>query len=100
MRIAWIMLFSVSRAGSGGRGRDWLQQRSRVRFKRQQPALGGKSLTTGIDAEMRGGDNAVAWDDDRDRIAAIGLADRSGTAACRARNVDIRSGRAIGDIAQ
>jgi hypothetical protein len=70
--VAWIMLFLVSRAGSGGERTGC--SNGRVRFS-ASPALGGSPSPPEY---RRDAWWATRWRDvDQDRIAAIGLADRS-----------------------
>ena len=81
MRMALVMSFSVVAAGfrrPGGidRGAE-VTAGCRGRFQRQQRALGCEALAAGIAADAGGRDDAVAGDDDRDRIGAVGLADRA-----------------------
>src|SRR4051812_21110326 len=97
MRIAWIMLFSVTLAGSGGRGRDRLEEWARARFEREEVAFGGETIASGVPAKMCRSHYPVARNDDRDRIAAVGLSDRTGTAAGQPGNVEIRAGFAVRD---
>lgn len=104
MRMAWIMLLSVTQAGSGGRGWDWLEEWLRARLEREQVALGGETFATRVATKRRPLGRApgrkhdpMAGNDDRDRIAAVCLADGAGAASGHTRNVDIRPGLAVGD---
>src|SRR5262245_22392724 len=79
--MALIMLFSVgSDPGSGGDGGD-RQPRRHPRLVRQQPTLCEKAVATGVTAEMCGSDDAVAGNDQRNRVTAIGLTHRPWAAA-------------------
>ena len=88
MRMALIMMFSVEAGRIRRPRKGWAAQRLRARLECQQPALGGEPVAAGVAAEMRGGDHAVARDDDRDRVAAVGLADRARD--CRRRRARCR----------
>ena len=49
---------------------------------------------------MRRGNNPMARDNQRDRVAAVCLTDRSGAAARLGGNIPVAAGLAIGDVAQ
>src|SRR4051812_37440848 len=92
MRMAWVIVVSVTCGRSDQRGLGV--------FQSQQPALGGESLAAGVAAQMAGGNNAVAGDDQRDRVGAVGLANRAGAAAGDGSDLLVAAGLAIGNVAQ
>src|SRR5689334_17148925 len=49
---------------------------------------------------MRGGNDPMARDDQRDRVMAVGLANRPGASARLGRNVLVAAGLAIGDLTE
>src|SRR6201999_4099675 len=69
MRIAFVMsCLHVTR---------WSEQASVRILQREQPAFGRQSVTTGVAANMRNRNNPMARDDQGNRIAPVGLANRA-----------------------
>lgn len=89
----WGLQEAVGGAGGrkGGRGAG---------FEIEEIVLGGQSVTAGIATDAVAGDDAVARDEDGDRVAAVGGADGAGAAAGDRGDIAVGAGGGGGDFAE